>query len=135
DTNIENEFLAFFDDVGGPEMAPSPPSPITHHDIESDSTIESDSNFEEHLKEDYEETDITNYEIDDDKIIATTEILAENKKKYFHNICSVAFLNPITLEIEDCNKPSTRRLWNLIGNWKINSNCVVKVNRNIERLG
>ncbi|CAI2201416.1 17814_t:CDS:2, partial [Funneliformis geosporum] len=122
-TNIENEFIAFFDDVGGPEMAPSP---ITHHDIESDSTIESDSNFEEHLKEDYEETDITNYEIDDDKIIATTEILAENKKKDFHNICSVAFLNPITLEIEDCNKPSTRRLWNLIGNWEINSNCVVE---------
>ncbi|CAI2176651.1 17707_t:CDS:1, partial [Funneliformis geosporum] len=54
DTNIENEFLAFFDDVGGSEIAPSP---ITHHDIESDSTIESDSKFEEHLKEDYEETD------------------------------------------------------------------------------
>ncbi|CAG8766019.1 16109_t:CDS:1, partial [Funneliformis caledonium] len=36
-TNIENEFLAFFDDVKGPEMVLSP---ITHHDIESDSTIE-----------------------------------------------------------------------------------------------
>ncbi|CAG8718858.1 10912_t:CDS:1, partial [Funneliformis mosseae] len=45
---------------GGPEMAPSP---FTHHDIESDSTIESDSSFEEHLEEDYEETDVTNYEI------------------------------------------------------------------------
>ncbi|CAI2200870.1 9184_t:CDS:1, partial [Funneliformis geosporum] len=59
----------------------------------------------------------------------------ENKKKDFHNICSVAFLNPITLEIEECNKPSMQRLWNLIGNVEINSNCVVEVNRNIERLG
>ncbi|CAG8565133.1 11010_t:CDS:2 [Funneliformis caledonium] len=48
--------LLFFDDVGGPEMAPSP---FTHHDIESDSTIESDSSFEEHLEEDYEETDMS----------------------------------------------------------------------------
>ncbi|CAG8579827.1 14437_t:CDS:2 [Funneliformis caledonium] len=53
--------LLFFDDVEGPEMAPSP---ITHHDIESDSTIESDCSFEEHLEEDYEETYVAaNYEI------------------------------------------------------------------------
>ncbi|CAG8591053.1 2717_t:CDS:2 [Funneliformis mosseae] len=39
--------LLFFDDVEGPEMAPSP---ITHHDIESDSTIENvAANYEKEL--------------------------------------------------------------------------------------
>src|SRR2546421_416215 len=54
--NVENEFLAFFDDVGGPEMAPSP---IIHNNIESD---EDNFSSEEYLDENYEEIEIVDYE-------------------------------------------------------------------------
>lgn len=59
-TNIENEFLAFFDDVGGPEM---PPSPIIHNNIESDednfssAEEESEEYEEEYLEENFEDID------------------------------------------------------------------------------
>ncbi|RHZ76210.1 hypothetical protein Glove_200g18 [Diversispora epigaea] len=44
-------------------------------------------------------------------------------------------LNLTNIKLETCNKPSIRRLWNLIGNWEINSICVKEIGNNSEKLG
>ncbi|CAG8589631.1 13914_t:CDS:2, partial [Cetraspora pellucida] len=75
--------------------------------------------------------DIDNYNTDDDEAI---EILINQKKKEFHSTCSIMILNPLMMTSEMCNKPSTQRLWNLIGNWKINSTCIKEVGDNPEKL-
>jgi hypothetical protein len=63
------------------------------------------------------------------------EILINKKKKDFHSTCSIMVLNLSNMKLETCNRPSTRRLWNLIGNWEINSTCVKEVGNNPEKLG
>lgn len=44
-------------------------------------------------------------------------------------------LNSTTLKTESCNNTSTRRIWNLIGNWEVNSEYVMNAKNNTGKLG
>ncbi|CAG8461555.1 2383_t:CDS:2 [Cetraspora pellucida] len=137
---VEDAFLAFFDDVGGPEMAQFFININKEHFKEK--SEESDYYSSEENNEKPDEENLLNHRMDVDyeeenyKIgHKPIEVLIDKKKKDFHDICSIMTLNPKTMKTEACNKPSARRLWNLIGNWEINSKCLNDVGDNCGKLG
>ncbi|CAG8658766.1 29257_t:CDS:1 [Racocetra persica] len=161
---VEDAFLAFFDDVGGPEMAQFFSNISNDHfrtkKVDESEEYISEENYEETNEENLEESSKKmDFDYEEDRGIISSkiskkvkhyiilffkenyitvsraiEVLINNNKKDFHNICSIMTLNPIILKTEACNKASTRRLWNLIGNWEINPKCLNNVGDNCEKL-
>ncbi|RIB14374.1 hypothetical protein C2G38_2040254 [Gigaspora rosea] len=128
---VEDAFLAFFDNVGGLEMSQCLSNINNSHfkiNMEESDEYTSEENHDETDEENLEGNS-TRMDVDFEEESYNTdykaiEVLIDERKKDFHHNCAIMILNPITLKTEACNKPSTRRLWNLIGNWEINSKCL-----------
>ncbi|CAG8723451.1 6877_t:CDS:2, partial [Funneliformis mosseae] len=96
---------------------------IEHMENNSDDNSSKTDSFDELIHiEDNENICVDTEDSDDENEIM--KIIIEKNNKICHSICAIMVMNPKTEEINKCQNPSIRKLWQLVRIWEINSESI-----------
>ncbi|CAG8732885.1 7969_t:CDS:2, partial [Funneliformis mosseae] len=96
---------------------------IEHIENNSDDNSSETDSFDELIHiEDNEDICVDTEDSDDENEI--TKIIIEKNNKICHFTCAIMVMDPKTEEINKCQNPSIRKLWQLVKIWEINSESV-----------